>query len=581
MNDSCDLKYRVLVSVALLAGIAVADKQPNVLLLITDDQNIDTVSAYGRNPHAATPNLDRLAAEGVRFDNAFCQAPQCVTSRRSILSGQYPHHTGVYTFEKSCWETDFFRPPYPDMLRYEKGHIYAVVGKEHSNFVWGWKPKNWPQKLPPYLAALHIQVPKFFLQDIRYDFWRERPEMKDPFYVYKTVNGKKTLRNNWFVRPSPGADKRYSIVRSYRRLRKPLRELIYAGHNPRPEGETLDDYINRDFELALSRCREMGRPLYIELDYKWAHSPVFPPEEWAKRFEKMDFKIPEFTAEEKAMMLSLPQLKELYCSGRSHGMTDAELKQMIADNFAFVAYGDKLAGKAIGQFKALCEEQGRPWLIIYTADQGAHLCDHGIIDKFSMFDESIHVPFIVASSDKKKFPAGTVSDELVELVDIAPTVLEFCGIDTSQKRYDYLDGKDLARLIHGQVPAREAALVETGHLYGHRACLRTREWAFSMRTRPEDFECGENYDWAKNASAREVEMTLFNLKNDPEEIHNLAGNPEYAGLCKQMREQVQDRVLSRDRIEYPWHKVLGGETPKGVSVERKVRQLYDPAEDKK
>ncbi len=118
-------------------GAGCVDSRPNVLLLVTDDQSLDTVSVYGRHPFASTPNLDRLAAEGVRFENAFCQAPQCVTSRRSILTGQYPHHTGVYTFERSCWETDFFRPGYAQMLRYEKGYTYALVGKGHTNFVRG------------------------------------------------------------------------------------------------------------------------------------------------------------------------------------------------------------------------------------------------------------------------------------------------------------------------------------------------------------------------------------------------------------------------------------------------------------
>lgn len=129
------------------------------------------------------------------------------------------------------------------------------------------------------------------------------------------------------------------------------------------------------------------------------------------------------------------------------------------------------------------------------------------------------------------------------------------------------------------ITSRKAALIETGHLYGQRACLRTKEWAFSMRTRPEDFEIGKKYDWARNASDKELEMTLFNLKNDPNEIHNLADNPEVADLCGQMRNELQQRVLSKDRIEREWYLETGGETSKGVSVDRKVRQLYDPARD--
>lgn len=547
------------------------DAPPNVLLLLTDDHYLGSVSAYDEHPNADTPNLDRLAEEGVLFTRAIIQAPQCVTARRSILTGQYPHRNGVYTFERSHWETDFFRPGFPEMLRYEKDYSYNFIGKTHTNFVRGWRLRG--DRMPPYLAALNVRTPQFFIPDIWDNFYKERPGMDDPFYVYEEVDGKRTITNNWF--PPREVDEQYDIVRSYRRLREPLRELIYAGHSPRPAGETITDYITRDFQAALERIEADGRPFFARLGYKFPHSPIMPPKEWSDRFEAMDWDIPEFTEEELDFLLSMPQMKEFYVSNRSHGMTDDEIRDMISDHFAMVAYGDRQIGRAVDAFKALSEKQGRPWLIIYSADSGAHLHHHGTIDKFSLYDVTIRVPFIIASSDKAAFPPGTVYDGLIEQVDIAPTILEFCGIDTDTPRYDYLDGRDLAKVIHGELPRLDEALVETGHLYGHRAGLRTERYNFYMRTRPRDFTIGENYDWAANAEPEELEMTLFDLENDPRERKNLAYLPEYQALAGKFRERLQERVLGDDRIEYEWHLDTGGETPKGISVDRSVSHLYD------
>jgi arylsulfatase A-like enzyme len=184
-------------------------------------------------------------------------------------------------------------------------------------------------------------------------------------------------------------------------------------------------------------------------------------------------------------------------------------------------------------------------------------------EKFTMYGESVRIPLIVASSNKSRFPPGTVYDGLVELVDIAPTILGFCGENLSDPRYIYLDGHDLAGLLGGRIPERHEVLVQSSHVCGHRALLRTKEWAFSMRTRPPDdeFQFGENYAWASRAPDAALEMTLFDLHNDPKELHNLADSPEHKDIRYRLRNRLQERVLGPDRVEYPWHKDMGQSPP--------------------
>ncbi len=137
------------------------------------------------------------------------------------------------------------------------------------------------------------------------------------------------------------------------------------------------------------------------------------------------------------------------------------------------------------------------------------------------------------------------------------------GSNLSDPRYIYLDGHDLAGLLHGRIPERSEVLVQSSHLCGHRALLRTKDWAFSMRTRPPDaeFQFGENYGWAARAPEEAVEMTLFDLRNDPKELHNLAGSPDHKDIRDRLRTRLQERVLGPDRIEYPWHKDTGQSPP--------------------
>jgi arylsulfatase A-like enzyme len=224
---------------------------------------------------------------------------------------------------------------------------------------------------------------------------------------------------------------------------------------------------------------------------------------------------------------------------------------MIQDYHAFCAWGDSVIGDLVKDFKAYSRSQGRPWLIIYVCgDHGWNLNDHGKISKFSQWDICLRTPVIVVSSDKKAFPAGKVVTDFAELVDIAPTALSAAGIDISKPEFAYLDGRDLKKVAAGEVK-RDYAMGEGNHVIGHRAFIRTNEFSFSMKTRP-DKTPGKDFKWAIKASREDVELALYDLRIDPKETNNVANDPKYKKLADWFRDKLQTIVIGDGRHEVKW-----------------------------
>lgn len=517
-----------------------ADARPNILLILTDDQSCDTVACYGINPHAVSPKVDQLAQEGVLFRNAFANAPQCATSRLSLAMGKYCHHIGMYNFDRMHDDTGFYKAAFPAVLFDEKDYWKGLMGKDHTFFRYKERYEH------------GIQMAELWDKVLR----KSRNAKDRDFYIYSTdKNGKTRIKRN--IEPPPEEDGKYGILRAYTFLHPREKKIILAGYSDRGRGKLMDDFTLKDYRSVLEeRINDQdGRPSFINLSFVFPHTPVLPPEDIAKEFEKIDFDVPEFSAEElESIQTHNPQMMGLIKKLKSYEMTHGEKLKTLQHYYAFSAYGDELVGKAIDDFKAFCEKQARPWMIIFTSDQGWQMHEHGICGKFTMYDESVRVPLIIASSDQKTFPPGTRYAGMVELVDLAPTILKAAGIDTGKKEHrENFDGVPLQDLISGKLPKKDHILCETGHVFGHWALFRTEEWAFSMKTRPQDLVYGEDMDWAKRQLAEELDIMLFNLENDPDEKRNLAYHPEYKQIRDELREKLEAEVLGPDRVEYDWN----------------------------
>lgn len=562
--------------------------KPNILWVVTDDQRADSIAAFNRilrnDPRSRlgqvmSPNIDRLARMGTTFINTFNQNPGCAPSRTLMHTGRYSHRTGVYGFEyynpigQAHW-----RPMVPEILRDQAGYQTVAVGKlgiRAQHFA------NQKGGTEPPLYQTNLGYRKEFSAKGKVDWNKET----------KWVNGKPGPKRETFIFPdgkllvwpdsaesTPNDRKeiqqRLGLLRHYMPNDKDKQSgSILAGLNPQPAEKTRDgnfttallDHLAHaggnyvDLLDRQQRGPEPGKPLFAYVGFEFPHTPVLPPAEFRNRFLQLKYRIPEFTREELAALP--PQLKRLFKNSQSDHFTDAEKHQMIADYFAYCAYGDSLVGKAVDGFIQFSRKQNRPWLILYVCgDHGWRLNEHGMVSKFSHYDTDLHNPIIVVASDKTKFPAGKVVRDLTEFVDIAPTFLAAAGIDISSPAFQYLDGRDLASTASGKIRSRDYIIAEPTWVTGPRAVIRTRDYKFAMKIRPRDTpginekNAGKDFQWAISAPLKDIEPTLFDLRTDPDEIQNVAFDARYRPILDALRRKLQDIVLGDGRIEIAWEK---------------------------
>ena len=191
-------------------------------------------------------------------------------------------------------------------------------------------------------------------------------------------------------------------------------------------------------------------------------------------------------------------------------------------------------------------------MILYVCgDHGWKLNDHGSVSKFTPWDVDSHNPIVIISSDKNAFPAGKVVTDFTEFVDIAPTVLKAAGARLNRSEYAHLDGCDLGDIASGSVAPRDYVIGESHAVTGHRAYIRTKEFVFSLQTRP-DKRRGHNMRWAMNAPYEQLDPALYHTASDPHEIANLAFNDEFQAIAAALKNKLLSIVLGDGRIEVKW-----------------------------
>ncbi|NVK23940.1 MAG: sulfatase-like hydrolase/transferase [Gammaproteobacteria bacterium] len=556
--------------------------KPNILWILTDDQRADSVAVVNQAlrgteeselGYVESPNLDALAAEGVLFPLAYNQSPGCSPSRYSMATGQYPHRSGRYGFEYSHRQNDTAKPTIPEVLR-ANGYQTMLTGKA------GLRIRKAPTGGETPLIYDH-EVERYALERAGIGDWGKvstynwqvsnKPITTSEVFYYPdgrvdsfeyVTNGKDNQVPNPF-------DSKLDIIRSYTRSAK---RLIMAGESPMPENKTLDAKILEAFQNYLNNANQTytsilgdkiqgpkdDKPVMISLSFHFPHTPVLPPKPYQDRFEKIDYKLPEFSKDE---LNKLPkQLTNLYRKMKVDEMSDAEKLRMIQDYYAFTAYGDSLIGKAIKDFKAYNDKVERPYLIIATiGDHGWHLGEQGISAKFAPWNKSGHGAMIIVDSSGDYFPKNTIHNEFVEYVDIAPTIYAAAGIDV-ETQAPHIDGFDLAQIIRKPELKRDYVLGEMNQIIGDRAYLRTARFGFSMKVRPfngkpgETHEAGENILWAINVSDKDVELALYDMQCDPNERNNVGYDTKYKEIVTALRTKAQNIFLGDNRLEVNWKK---------------------------
>ena len=415
-------------------------KRPNVLLLYTDQQRIDTLS-YCQDIAIQTPNLDALAAEGAYLENYFVNNPVCSPSRMSFLTGRYCSSLGVGTngiaFPENAVPLNQLLKPY--------GYDTAQIGKLHFD---------------PHAKRDHKDPTSTYGFDTF--ILSDEPGCYDDAYT------------KWVEMMAPGQVEkiRTSLPPAAYRYNKPEYSTVpRETHEPYIfEGDA--DYTHQSFVTSeivqYIRTRDNNKPFFAIAGYYAPHPPINPLKEYVDKVDFSKIKPSVLGENEKFSNLLKDVTPEKWIETRAYYL-------------ALVAELDDLVGEVI---KAL-KEKGLydDTIIVFTSDHGEFLGDHGRIQKGMPGHDCItHVPFIIKYA--KEIKPGTVIDSLTEAVDFVPTVLDFCGVQTPR----YVQGKSMRKLLRGETQEhKQNVLTEFFDPYGFRqATIRTDRYKYYSNNRGEE-----------------------------------------------------------------------------------------------
>jgi arylsulfatase A-like enzyme len=470
------------VSATVLAA-AGAGARPNILYIMSDDHAAQAISAYnGRINH--TPNLDRLAREGMRLDACFCTNSICTPSRASILTGKYSHKNGVPVFNR-------FDGTQPTVAKYLQaaGYYTGMIGKWHlgsdpTGFdYWKIVPGQGVYFNPVFIDPSGRKVIQGYatdiITDLSIDFLKNRPKDK-PFFL---MCHHKAPHRSW------EPDEKHRIMFADKQI---------------PEPKTLwDDYATRTD--AIRECRQK-----VFYDLTRGDLKLQPPA--------------ELTGPERQRWLGAkPTEVQIEVNGQPKTLNGEELKRWkyqryLQDYLACVQSIDDNVGRLLD----FLDKEGLTanTVVIYTSDQGFFLGEHGLYDKRFMYDESIRMPFLI------RWPAaikpGTTEAAMALNIDFAPTFLEMAGLAVPAD----MQGRSIVPVLKGQRPAdwRKSWY----YRYYHDPGDHNTRAHYGVRTETHKLI----YFWKKN------QWECYDLVKDPDELHNLAADPANAELVEELKKEL-------------------------------------------
>jgi iduronate 2-sulfatase len=437
----------------LLATASGALARKNVVLIMTDDLN-DYIGAYG-HPVVQTPNIDRLAKEGIVFENAYCQFPLCGPSRNSMMSGLYPDQTRLYTL------TDLLRQVYPEavtMSQYFQQHGYASarVGKIY-----------------------HYMNPK----DIGTD------GHDDP--------------TSWDVRINPkGRDKDVEaegLIESITGKGGFGAQLSwYADPTGRDEDHTDGMVATESIKLMKKYVGE-GQPFFLGVGFYKPHTPFVAPKKYFDLYDIDQIEVPT-VPDGYFDTIPEPAVKSLISRKAEAELSDELAKKSILAYWATISFVDAQIGRVLDALDEMGQRDNT--VILFSSDHGYHMGEHKHYQKTTLFEESARVPLIISVPDMGNRGAKTSS--LAEMVDFYPTLAELAGLPIPEK----IAGVSLVPIIgNPKARVRDSALTQLKNGNGY--TIRTDRYRYT-RWEEGGEDMIELYDWQSDPDE------MINLARYPE-----------------------------------------------------------------
>lgn len=464
-------------------SLLAADKRPNVLLIMSDDLN-NMLGCYA-DPQAKTPNIDRLAARGVRFERAYCTYPLCGPSRNSMLTGLYPNSTGIQANQQIFRQTIPSHVSLPQAFR-QAGYFAGRIGKLYHYNVPNSigtnghdDPGSWEMELNP--AGV--------------DRLEEQPK------IFTLTPGQFGGTLSWYA--SPKSDEHHT-----------------------------DGLMADDAEWVLERCaKRQDRPFFLAVGFFRPHTPYVSPEKYFELHPEKEMPVVEGIEEDQK---DIPDAALLSYKKEQDKLTPELRRQARQAYLASISFMDAQVGRVTDALDRL--QLSDNTIVVFTSDHGYHMGEHGLWQKMSLFEESSRVPLLIVAPGVST--KGAAAQSPVSHVDLYKTLAELCNIDAP----DNLQGQSLVpmlkdpsvagrgwaltQVVRGGGPARATVSADRGsngkRFMGY--SLRTPRWRYT--------------EWDDGERGRE----LYDHEKDPRELTNLAKDPAHADTVEKLSKQLRAEV---------------------------------------
>lgn len=482
---------------------AAPPKRPNILFIMVDEMRWDALGVEN-HPVVKTPNLDKLASQSVRFTNAYTVSPVCCPARASVFTGRYAHVHGVTTNGVPANNGEIFLP---SILKHY-GYHTAISGK------------------------LHYTPARF---DYGFDqFWSFASEGPTPEFGYQA-----------FLKKKHGSPAKWARVDGTCPWPEdPLGHDVGLFKYPEEDFET--DWITaRSVEYLRSR-KSANQPWFLFTSYLKPHSPSVEPQPYFDMYDPSQMPIPPLPPNAKAIRAAkVGQAKRHYVDN------EEMMRVMSAKYFGAITHVDFHVGKLLAELDTLGFADNT--IVLFTADHGNMLGDHGRWFKGVQYEGSSHVPLLWRGLGQSAGRAGKIVPKVIENTDLAPTLLEASGLPIPEG----MQGKSFVKLARGNDPKWKDC------------CFSQLNAGMMVR---------DGYKLIDNSLDGTGPWELYNLSGDRKEQNNLIDNNE-----QQVRVKSLKRELAGYRAAHPPPvKIAGMKMPAYASItdeERANAVRNAPGED--
>ncbi|MBH06581.1 MAG: hypothetical protein CMJ20_09690 [Phycisphaeraceae bacterium] len=474
-----------------------AHATPNIIWIMCDQMRFDCAGFFG-HPTVQTPHIDRLARDGVVFNNAYCASPVCSPARASWLTGLYPHAHG-------------------QLRNYSSPHREKVGARLNSGSITiGDILKNAGYRCgiagPWHMGDDHLPQHGFT------DFWRTyryQGRYGDRFFEYLDKQG---VSNNYIMKQLPTT------------IHQDVPHMHHGAYNdPREQRTTWT--IDRGLEF-LEQCDE--QPWFLFLSVKDPHPVIVVPPELLELYPTDQIEMPK-TWRDPLEGKPLSQLTKTCRLPKN--IDDDAFRRSVAHYFALITHIDIQVGKVIDKLKQMSALDNT--IIIFMSDHGEMLGAHGAVGKVLMYEESVRVPCII--THPATLPAGFRVDTPLAGVDLMPTLAELAGLCIEHE----IDGRSVATAIQDSCQPKPQPIFSE---------ICTWDALKFKSDTPDDLAATvmvRNGDHKFVWNQSELDE-LYNLMKDPAEIDNLIHEPSQSDRIGEMKVFINQMVQNTGPGMYDW-----------------------------